>query len=141
MSTTRVHESCVIKAPIDKVWGAVRNGDFAFWKMVKTATKSDQDGLVGGTVKLEFADNTVQTVKILEISDYMHSLTYELIGSEPAITVMSAIHTIKLNRVTADNTTFCEWISDYSSDVTQEVIQDSLYKRRDAFTDMAKHCE
>ncbi|KNC77137.1 hypothetical protein SARC_10396 [Sphaeroforma arctica JP610] len=141
MSTTRVHESCVIKAPIEKIWTSVRNGQFTFWSSLKSAEVSGVEGQVGGTITLTFKDDTVQVVKILEISDYLHTLTYELVSSEPAISVMSAIHTIKLNKVTVDNSTFCEWISDYSSDVNQSVIQDSLYKRREAFADMASALE
>lgn len=38
---------------------------------------------------------------IVRTADLKHFLTYDLIESEPAATVMSAIHTIRLRRVTA----------------------------------------
>jgi hypothetical protein len=41
-----------------------------------------------------------------------------------------------LRHVTYDNSTFIEWISDYSNDATQEVIQDSKYKKQEAFEDL-----
>jgi hypothetical protein len=58
-----------------------------------------------------------------------YSLAYEVISSEPALSVSSVVHQIKLRRVTNDNTTLVEWSSDYANDVTQAVLQDSKYKK------------
>lgn len=80
----------------------------------------------------------MQTLKVVELSDLEYFVTYDLIASEPAVNVTSAIHTIRLHEVTHDNTTFIEWTSDYSSDATQEVIQDSKYKKQEAFEDLVQ---
>lgn len=57
--------------------------------------------IVGAEFRINFKDGTVQTVKLLELSDLEHFLTYDLVDSEPSVKVMSAIHTIRLRRVTA----------------------------------------
>jgi hypothetical protein len=49
--------------------------------------------------------------------------------SEPAVAYTSAIHTIRLRRVTTSKQTILEAISDYSSDSSLEVIQDSRFKK------------
>ena len=46
---------------------------------------------------------------------------------------MSAIHTIQLTKVTENNQTFIQFTSDFSSDATNEVTEDSRYKKREAF--------
>ena len=74
----------------------------------------------------------------------------------------SAIHTIRLRRITSVNQTlievfvlrapfgsksflttllddcFPQWITDFSSDVTTSVIEDNRLKKLDAFADLAK---
>lgn len=56
---------------------------------------------VGASFTVTFKDGTVQQWKLLELSDLEHFLTYDLIESEPAVGVLSAIHTIRLRRVSA----------------------------------------
>jgi hypothetical protein len=72
----------------------------------------------------------------LALDDLSHSLTYELIAATPALTVSSAVHTIKLYPVTFDGTSLIYWSTDYSNDATQEVIQDSKYKKQEYFADL-----
>ena len=60
------------------------------------------------------------------------------------MTYTSATHTIAVMEVTnpsGDKTaqTFIQWTSDYSNDATIQVIEDSRYKKKTAFKDMAKH--
>jgi hypothetical protein len=77
-------------------------------------------------------------VSVRELSSINHSVTFELIESEPANRVSSVIHTISLKKVTAGGATFVEWVSDFSSDATAEVIMDSSFKRREAFADLCR---
>lgn len=51
--------------------------------------------------------------------------------SNPDLSVSSVIHSLNLKRVTANNTTFLEWTTDFSNDATAEVIQDSKFKKLD----------
>ncbi len=43
-----------------------------------------------------------------------------------------------LKRVSHDNSTFVEWVSDFSNDATQEVIQDSKFKKQEGFASLVK---
>ena len=43
------------------------------------------------------------------------------------------VHTISLRKVTSNNSTFIEWITDFSNDATSEVVQDSAFKKVEAF--------
>jgi len=56
-------------------------------------------------------------------------VTYDVITSEPAVPYSSAVHTIKLRRVTFGNKTLVELISDYSSDASASVLADARWKR------------
>jgi hypothetical protein len=60
-----------------------------------------------------------------------------VISSEPASSVTSAIHTISLKKVSAQNATFIEWVTDFSNDATAEIVSDSRFKRLEAFTNLA----
>jgi hypothetical protein len=64
------------------------------------------------------------------------SITFEVISSEPAAVVTSVVHTIKLRRITSSNSTFVEWVTDFSNDATAEVISDSRFKRLEAFVSL-----
>eukprot|EP00741_Cyanophora_paradoxa_P025620 tig00000383_g24724.t1 len=139
-SATRVHESAHLNAPVEKVYAAVRPMTFQWWSsLVKTCEVAGGAAAeVGSTRKIVFTDGTKATYKVLEISDCERQVTYELIESDPPATAMSQIHTIKLRRVTQSNTTLVEWISDFSNDANQAVIQDSRFKKLEAFQDLAK---
>jgi hypothetical protein len=136
---TRVYESRVVSASVDVVWDKIRSLDFSKW--LDTVSKVDIQGgagEVGSLRKVEFKDGTLQTLKVLELSDLNHTITYEIIESQPAISVMSAVHTIALKRISHDNTTFIEWYSDFSNDATQEVLQDSKFKKQEGFASLIK---
>jgi hypothetical protein len=51
--------------------------------------------------------------------------------------VTSVVHTISLKKITAHNTTFIEWVTDFSNDATAEIVTDSSFKRLDAFKNLA----
>eukprot|EP01060_Flectonema_neradi_P001392 TRINITY_DN1083_c0_g1_i1.p1 TRINITY_DN1083_c0_g1~~TRINITY_DN1083_c0_g1_i1.p1 ORF type:complete len:139 (+),score=27.41 TRINITY_DN1083_c0_g1_i1:84-500(+) len=134
--STKVHESCVIAAPCDKVWAAVRDLEFGWYSIVKSS-KGD-NGVVGGTRVISYADGTVQTVKVTGLDDTKMSVTWDLVESDPPAMYMSAMHTIHCRRITESNQTYLEWVSDYSMDSTQEVVQDSRFKHLDAFAELRK---
>ncbi|KAI8587336.1 hypothetical protein BDZ88DRAFT_425605 [Geranomyces variabilis] len=135
-SATRVLESRVFAAPISKVWALVRKADFAFWtSAVASATvENGAAGEVGSTRKITFKDGAVQRYQIVELSDLSFSVTYELIESTPAVATSAAIHTVRLFKVTHDNSTLVQWESDFSSagDNTTSVVEDSRLKKKEA---------
>ncbi|KAJ2773853.1 hypothetical protein IWQ56_000428 [Coemansia nantahalensis] len=137
MSTCNV-ESCVIQAPAARTWEALRRQDFAFWSLVKSVEFSTSPCEVGGIRTTVFADGTVQKHRLLALSETDRSLTYELIDSEPAAPSLSAQHTLQVFSVTADNSSFVQWSSDFSSDRSTEVVEDAKFKKIDALAELAK---
>jgi hypothetical protein len=95
----------------------------------------DTTGLtVDGSVReLLYSDGTTQMLQLLEHSDAKYTVTWDVIVTEPACPVMSQVHTITLMRVTDVNHTYIEWHTDFSSDVTQAVDEDSKWKKLDSF--------
>jgi len=143
---TRVHESAHIKAPLDKVWTLLRPLDFKYFPGVAHVELEGKasPAEVGGIRKVTYNDHkeakerTVQHIKLIELSDAASPhLSWDLVDSVPATHVMSASHTVQLRRVTEDNTTFVEWITDFSKDATQEVIQDAKHKQLEHFKAIA----
>merc|ERR1719316_1259498 len=85
------------------------------------------------SVNICYADNTIQKIHKLEYSLLDMKVTWEVIESEPAAPTFSAVHTITCSRVTTTNQCFVKWNTDFSSDATPEVIEDSRWKKDDAF--------
>lgn len=100
--------------------------------------------------------------RLVELSDIDTFLTYEVISAKDSLLVAGAVHTIRLRRISNNNTTFVEWITvydipfehifdlgvgircalnscvqDFSVDATVAVIEDSRFKKLDAFSDLA----
>jgi Ca2+-binding EF-hand superfamily protein len=130
---TRVYESGIIPENIDRVWEALRPLNLA--TILPSAVASSvlegdaRASEVGGVRRVTYKDATVQRVKLVELSDAEYSLTYDVIESVPAVRYLSAIHTIKLRRITSTKHTFVEFTSDYSKDADASVIQDSKFKK------------
>jgi len=140
---TRVYESGVIQQTIDRVWEVLRPLNLTF---LSTVQSTELEGgvsasKVGGVRRVTYRDGTVQRVALRELSDAQHSVTYEIIESTPAISYMSAIHTITLRRVTSVNHTLIELASDYSSDANSGVIADSKFKKLEFISQLAKASE
>jgi hypothetical protein len=133
-------ESCVIPASVDEVWGLIRSGDFASWWGICTSSACDGSPMsLGATHILTFADGTVWTISITEISDIKKSLSFELISSQPASIVSAANHSVTVQKVTCDDTTFLTFESQFSAEEsTAEAVMDSKYKKLELFTDLAK---
>jgi len=132
---SRVWESAILTAPIDSVWAALRSMNFAYNPNVASAQVEDAKSAseVGAIVKVSYKDKTVQRLKISEISDATHSVSWDMIESIPPIPFMSVAHTIKLRRVTENNATFIEWIADFSKDADNNAIADARFKQKENF--------
>jgi Ca2+-binding EF-hand superfamily protein len=141
--STRVHESGVIHQSIDRVWEVLRPLDLSFLNAVaRTELEAGaSSSKVGGVRRVTYRDGTIQRVKLVELSDAEHSLTYDVIESTPPVSYLSAIHTVKLRRITSVNHTLVECTSDYSKDATTTVILDSKFKKLDLIKQLAKASE
>jgi len=114
------------------VWKLIRPLDFSYLPSVSSVTTESKEN-VGSVKKVHYKDGTVQTIEIRGLSDLSHSISWDLITSNPPTSVSSASYSIKLYRVTASNETFVVWKTDYSSDGSIEVIQDQKYKQHENF--------
>jgi len=137
---TRIWNSAVIEAPIDQVWAELRSFKFA-WNPLVTGTDVEEKksaSEVGAVLRVSYKDKTVQRLKVVEISDLTHTLSWDLIESVPHVTVLSASHTVKLRRISETNTVFIEWTTDFSKDADATVTADASYKQKENFTSLNK---
>jgi len=136
---TRAWSSAIVKAPLSKVWNLVRSVDFHYLPTVLDAHLEDTatPSQVGGVRSVTYKDKTVQRIRLLELSDVNHTVTWELIESTPAISFLSAMHTVELRSVTVDSSTFISWTTDFSKDAAHEVLTDAKFKHQENFTALA----
>eukprot|EP00158_Paraphelidium_tribonemae_P005543 Partr_v1_DN27398_c1_g1_i1_m46294 putative Polyketide cyclase / dehydrase and lipid transport len=138
-TSTHVQESRVLPASPERVWQEIRPLTFAWLSSVKETKVTDgNQAEVGSHRKIIYKDGTIQSCKIIALSDLPQQVTWEVITSEPAITVSSVLHQIRLHHITHDNSTFIEWVTDFSNDATPAVVQDSKYKKQEAFEELFK---
>ena len=109
-----VYISHVIDAPIEKVWGIMRdyNGMPSYHPGIKNSViendlPSDQIGCVR---RLTLAEGYVREV-LLCLDDRNYVFTYEII--EGTLPVRGYVAGIRLHRVTDGNRTFAEWWADF----------------------------
>lgn len=113
MSNT-VYISAVIDAPIEAVWGIMRdfNGMPAYHpgikhSLIEDGRPSDQIGCVR---RLTLGEGFVREV-LLCMDDRNCAFTYEII--EGTLPVRGYIAGVRLHRVTQGNRTFAEWWADF----------------------------
>lgn len=141
VSSTHQFESTVVKAPIGKIWEDFRalKFDTLFPSTVtKTEFTEGKAGALGSVVKITYKDKSTWSYSVNELSDLNHHVSFELVEAEPKPTVSSIQHSIKLFRVTDDNSTYIRWETDFSNDADANVIQDSKFKKVDYFKDLKK---
>ena len=138
VSTCQI-ESCVILTQIGKAWTIFKN--FHLDKVVPGHVKSTE-WVSGGfnqldsVVRINYTDGAKWEIRINEISDVKHTLGYQVLMTEPAHQVTSITGQFHFRRVTDDDTTYIEWITDYSNDVDANVIMDQKYKKLEFFKDL-----
>ncbi|KAJ3095403.1 hypothetical protein HDU97_006985 [Phlyctochytrium planicorne] len=139
MSVSRVTESRVFDAPLEKVWKLLRPVTFSFWHAVQSSEVEGGVDSVGSIRKVTFKDGAVQKFRILELSDLDFSVTYEVIESNPPALTLAAYHTLRVRPVTHTNGAFVEFVSEFAAgDKTLAVLEDAKYKRREVLEDLAK---
>jgi len=101
--------------------------------------KVDGKVAVGETVTITFKDKSVWTVRVLELSELHHFVTWEVIETTPSIHVASVVNTVKLTRITDCGSTFLSWETEFSNDADVAVVQDNKYKKLEYFAEMKKY--
>ena len=134
-------ESCVIDAPIDKVWHIIK--EFKLDKVMPSKVKSTKyvsGGLdqLASVIRIDYVDGAHWEIRINELSDPKHSIGYEVLSTNPPHMASSIQGQIVLRHVTEDNKTYIEWITDFSNDADAGVIEDQRYKKLEFFGEMKK---
>jgi hypothetical protein len=95
-----------------QAWDVVRPLDFSkltpglVRSSVVNGTSADQ---VGSSRVITYKSGDVWTVKVVELSDLEHKISWETVTAEPAVSFSSRIDTIQLRRVSDSSSTFIEW--------------------------------
>jgi uncharacterized membrane protein len=109
-----VYISDVIDAPIEKVWGIMRdyNGMPSYHPGIKESIVEDgqPSDQVGCVRRLTLADGFVRE-RLLCLDDRNYVFTYEII--EGTLPVRGYVAGVRLHRVTEGNRTFGEWWADF----------------------------
>ena len=136
--SAHVSESCVTTKPVEETWAKVSDMSFSWWPLVKSCTVVEGNPkCVGATHELNFNDGQKWTIQLREFSEIRRTISFDIIASEPALPVTSALHTISLIRVTSDNSTFVQWTTDFSNDVDTAIVEDSRFKKLEAFAGLS----
>lgn len=135
-------ESTVLNVPLGNAWDLLKSFKFnEFFPTNVQAVKftSGNAHEVGSLFQVSYVDGSTWTFRIIEISESRRALSYELVVAEPEISFSSLVNTIRLFKVTDDNSTFALWESFYSNDVNAHTIQDAKFKKLDCFKDLKKY--
>jgi uncharacterized membrane protein len=109
-----IYISAVIDAPVDQVWGIMRdyNGMPAYHPGIKKSVIEDgrPSDQVGCVRRLTLGEGFVREV-LLCMDDLNHAFTYEII--EGTLPVRGYMAGVRLHRVTEGDRTFAEWWADF----------------------------
>jgi hypothetical protein len=109
-----IYISDVINAPIEKVWGVMRDfNDMPSYHPAISKSIIEGEGpsdRVGCVRRLTLGDGFVRE-RLLCMDDRNHAFSYEII--EGTLPVRGYVAGVRLHRVTAGNRTFAEWWADF----------------------------
>lgn len=107
----RAYASAIIKAPIETVWGLIRDfNGLPSWVPAVTDSKIEtgRDSDVVGCIRaIHTVDGTLVRERLLTLDDAQHTFTYNF--ETPAFPVRNYIATVRLMPVTHSDQTFAEW--------------------------------
>mmetsp|Transcript_57987 Transcript_57987/g.169545 ORF Transcript_57987/g.169545 Transcript_57987/m.169545 type:complete len:124 (+) Transcript_57987:2-373(+) len=118
---------------------------FKFSKRVSQASKESNDSPGAlGTYSICYSDNTVQTVRVTEISERLpntRSIGMEYVDSDPPTAYAARMDQIMLKAITYGGApmTYVEFSSDFSSDASVAVLEDSKFKKHEFFKDLCAY--
>ena len=123
-------------AKLETVWEKFR--DWKFDEMAPNfyATTEWIDGAAGrvdSTIKITYKNGATWCLRVTELSERSHKLSYEVVQTEPATSVSSMVGEFSFERITDDDETFLCWSTEYSNDIDAEFLMDGRWKKRDLF--------
>jgi NAD(P)-dependent dehydrogenase (short-subunit alcohol dehydrogenase family) len=143
--STRVWESGIIPASVERVWGLLRCMEFIYNPLVQSVRNPDNSPIssaslaVGQERLVYYFDGTVQRIRLTGLSDQSHEVSWELCESKPTVPYSGVQWTVALERVSArpeenkKEATFVSWTADFSKDVSHDVMEDARFKAHDHF--------
>jgi hypothetical protein len=134
-------ESAVIGTDPERLWELFKNFSFDQLtpsKVTGVEVVSGSPGQVNSTFKIKYTDGAEWSMHVLEVSNFNKSIIWEVVEAEPSTGFTSAVNSLKIHRVTKDNTTFITWQTDYSSDADYTVLADTKYKKLEAFDEIER---
>ena len=107
----RAYASAIIKAPIETVWGLIRDfNGLPTWAPGVTDSKIEgglDSDVVGCVRSFHVANGDHVRERLLSLDDANHSFSYNF--EKPAFPIKNYIATIRLMPVTHSDQTFAEW--------------------------------
>ena len=117
-----VYVSSVIDAPADSVWSRVRDfNGLPQWHPLIADSRIENDqpaDRVGCIRHFHLKDGGMIREKLLALSDYEYSCTYEIL--ESPMGVANYIATLKLTPVTDGGRCFAEWSAEFECEAGRE---------------------
>jgi hypothetical protein len=118
----KVYCSCVINAPVDRVWARIRDfNGLPDWhpafenSQIEGGQSRDQVGCVRN-FHLKAGGNIRE--RLLALSDDQHLCTYTIL--ESPLPIADYVSTLRLRPVTDGNRTFAEWSSEFGVEPAQK---------------------
>ena len=124
--STRAHASVHIPLPADKVWHAVR--DFGFpGHLISSVSAVELEGGASGTAvgavrNVTWKSGETQSHRLLALDDQFRTARWELVAAEPAAEVSAIMSTLRVFRITEDDTTVLDWQAEFSADATGDFV-------------------
>jgi len=123
---TRASASAVINVPVEKVWSEIRNFTFPEKLLEPVASVVLEDGAaptqVGAVRLIKWKSGDSRRQRLLELSDIERKAAWETIESQPEAEVSATLTTVTAKRITENNATLLTWESEFSADVSGELI-------------------
>lgn len=112
---SRVYCSVVVPAPVEQIWGTVRDfNGMPQWHPTISDSRIE-DGLPGDAVgcvrDFHLTDGRHLREQLLSLSDLDHCYAYTIL--ESGLPVQHYLAELRLRRVTADEHTFVEWVGQF----------------------------
>eukprot|EP00435_Cladocopium_sp_Y103_P069878 s83_g34.t1 len=128
-----VAESAVVPGDLQYVWELIKSMQFKFFKQVVQAKRQEgDDGGALGQFTIAYSDNTVQTLRVTEISErapLKRSIGMEMVASDPPVGYSARTDLITLSAIThADRP--CVFVEQPNGQY-QEVQFGFLFRRHD----------
>jgi len=131
----RAQDVIIIERNIAEVWELIRPLDFSWLPSFARVESNEKGGtsknsIVGDIKNIIYDDQTRQKIKIQEVSEQNHCISWNVISSDPPSAHSTVLHTIKLRRTNSD-TTSAEWTTDFSQNPKTNAIEDMRHKQRE----------